>query len=679
MALEPDTPLRFLPGIGPARAKLLADDGLVTVWDAVHRIPHSAGVPPPLHAGGSLPRGTAVRLRVRLVRTRPLFGRGRQRGLGAEADFMQVDNTPVRARFFNAGWLRRHLVVNEWYLLEGRSDEKTANLLLHPTFLHLTGGESQALPVEPGVRVSYQLPDGISAKNFAAVIERCLGEALPHLHDPADILPDADYQLALRNLHYPSDPLVHERSRRLLAERELLALAWRLHERRRHITTQPGRAWSWTDDIHRRALARLPFTLTSGQTLALAEIRADMQAGAPMYRLLQGDVGSGKTALALLAALAVIADGAQVLLLAPTAVLAHQHATFIGRCLEGSRVRWATLTGGSTTTERQRIIPDLAAHRLDLLIGTHALLEESISAPCLGLAIIDEQHKFGVDQRAALLARRSTDAFHPDLLLMTATPIPRTLALTAFGDLAVSRIQGKPPGRATVQTEVRIGLEDAAEAAVADCLAHHGQAFVICPLRDESDSQSASDAISVHQRMAERFGATCVALLHGALSEEAKIAALSRFVAGNATVLVATTVIEVGIDVPAATLLVVLDANRFGLAQLHQLRGRIGRGDNPGRCLLLHRGNDAAERLAVLAAHDDGLMIAEADLATRGPGQLLGTDQHGSLRLAIAELPSDIDLLHAAHQQVRSSQQTMPLGLQRFAIWRSDSTTLAGG
>jgi ATP-dependent DNA helicase RecG len=683
MALPPDTPLRFLPGVGPARAAALAAAGLETAWDVLHRVPRSLGAPPPLHPGGSLPRGEAVRVRARLTRARPLFGRGRARGLGAEGDFAQADGTPLRARFFNAAWLRRHLVVNEWYLLEGRCDGISANLLLHPSFIHLAGGADQPLPAEGGLRTAYRLPEGFAAKGFAAIVERCLAEALPAVQDPAGELPAADYQRVLLGLHRPGDPAEHERGRRLLAQRELLALAWRLQGRRRTVTAQPGRAWGWSDEIHRRALARLPFALTEGQAAALAELRADLQAPAPMYRLLQGDVGSGKTALALVAALAVIADGAQVLLLAPTAVLARQHAAFVERCLAGSRVRWAVLTGGSDAGERRRILADLAGHRLDLVLGTHALLEEDVAAARLGLAIVDEQHKFGVAQRAALLARRADADLQPDLLLMTATPIPRTLALTAFGDLAVSRIVGRPPGRAAVRTEVRTGGADAAEGAVAECLEQGGQAFVICPLREESGTVAAGDAIGMHRRLAARFGGDRVELLHGALGEEAKLAALARFAAGAAPVLVATTVVEVGIDVPQATLLVVLDAERFGLAQLHQLRGRIGRGGRAGRCLLLHAGDGSGgDRLAVLAASDDGLAIAEADLAQRGPGHLLGTDQHGALRLAIAELPADLDLLQAAHQRVRAEAAAgaaMPAGLAPFARWLGLGDALAGG
>ena len=683
MPVAPDTALRFLSGIGPARAATLAAHGLETAWDVLHAVPRCLGEPPPLVESGVIPRGAAVRVRARLLNARPSFARGRGRGMGLDATFVRADGTPLRARFFNAGYLRKHFLANEWYLLEGRADEVAANTLLHPAFVHLAGGETSPLPAEPGCRVAYHLPEGFAERGFQALVEACFA-ALPLMTDPAGELPDADYQAVLAHLHRPTTAEAHERARRVLAARELLALALRLQERRRTLVAVPGQAWAFSDDVQRRALARLPFALTPGQAAALHEIRADLRAAQPMYRLLQGDVGSGKTALALVAALAVIADGGQVLLLAPTAVLAQQHHAFITRCLQDSRVRLGVLTGGAARGDRQRLLENLAGHRLDLLIGTHALLEEGVRCARLGLAIVDEQHKFGVEQRAALLARGATDqGIQPDLLLMTATPIPRTLALTAFGDLAVSRITGKPPGRAAVSTTVLPGTsEGALDAPLRECLADGGRAFVICPLRDESEKVAAFDATRVHRHLVKVFGADQVALLTGALAEDDKLAVLSRFARGEATILVATTVVEVGIDVPQATVMAVLDADRFGLAALHQLRGRIGRGDRAGRCLLFHRGAEGGTRLAILAASDDGLAIAEADLAERGPGHLLGTDQHGALRLRIADLARDLDLLQDAHQRATTRMASglpTPPHLARFLRVDVDAGLLAGG
>ena len=652
--------------------------------------------------------------------------------MGVEAKIERADGMALAARFFNAGYLRRHLIPGEWFLWEGRTDDAKVGLLIHPSFVHLPGGAAQALPEEPPVRVAYRAPEGVSERTMRELADTCLTEHLSTIADPAGEVDAASWQAAIRDLHRPPDAAAHAAARRLMAARELLALAWRMQERRARQTGVAGRAWNWSDQVHERALARLPFTLTDGQRQAVAEIRGDLQVPAPMYRLLNGDVGSGKTAVALLAMLAVVADGAQAVLLAPTAVLANQHALFIDRCLHGSRVRTALLTGGTSTEERATILASAANGSLGILIGTHALLEDAVQLKALGLLVIDEQHKFGVEQRGALIARAETaQGWRPDLLLMTATPIPRTLALTAFGDLAVSRIAGRPPGRAPVTTSqgtfsALTQLDDP----IRQALTTNGQVFVICPLREASERVTAADAERVHAHLTAALAPLQIGLLYGAMAEAQKLSLMSDFAAGRTRVLVSTTVVEVGIDVPAATLLIVLDAERFGLAQLHQLRGRIGRGHRPGHCLLFTRkdsrpadggcevrgtrceveqptatddhdspqvpsgsrhlaprtshvapvASEAQQRLRVLIEHDDGLAIAEADLATRGPGQLLGTGQHGSLALKVAELPRDLDLLQSAHQRAReriAAGDTLPPLLPR--LLGGDEAVLAGG
>jgi ATP-dependent DNA helicase RecG len=678
---SPFTELRFLPGIGPARAETLGKIGLATAWDVLHAVPRLLGPPPALCESGPLPTGSTVRVRARVIQARPVFGRGRNHGMGVEATLERADGYAVKARFFNAGYLRRHLMPGEWFLWEGATDAEQAGVLMHPSFVHLAQGLATPLPVEDACRVAYRLPEGIGERTMRALVDHCLDAILPQIADPAAELADGDYQALLRGLHRPVDADAHAKARRALAWRELLALAWRLQARKAQHATAHGRAWRWDDETHRRALARLPFTLTDGQHQAVTDLRLDLQQSAPMYRLLHGDVGSGKTAVALLASLAVIADGAQAIWFAPTAVLARQHAQFVERCMTGTRVRIGVLTGG--TKNRTELLADLVEGRLHLLIGTHALLEDDLVPRCLGLVVIDEQHKFGVEQRAALITRAERrQGWRPDLLLMTATPIPRTLALTAFGDLAVARIAGRPPGRARVDTEcARITTLGQLDAPLRDALAAQGQAYVICARRDESDTGEIADATSVHRHCAAVFGTDAVGLLTGAMNETDKLAAMERFAAGHTRVLVSTTVVEVGLDVPGATVVIVLDAERFGLAQLHQLRGRVGRGDRPGRCLLLHRDPDASERLAVLVRHDDGLAIADADLRERGPGELLGTAQHGAAALKIADLPDDLDLLQNAHAtaaiRIRAGE-TCPALLNRLLITGA-ADVLAGG
>ena len=674
--------LRFLRGIGEARAQALSGIGLNTIWDVLHAVPKLIGPPPPLIDSGPLPVATAVRVRARVISARPMFGRGRG-GMSVEAKLERADGMALVARFFNAGYLRRHLMPGEWFLWEGRTDDQRVGLLLHPGFTHLAGGAQQTLPEEPPLRVAYRTTAGISERAMRELADLCLDHHLHTVSDPTSEFSDADYQQILRDLHRPSAVANYDAARQTLAKRELLALAWQLQVRRARQTGAPGHAWPWDDDIHQRALARLPFALTAGQQQAVGEIRADLQSTTPMYRLLNGDVGSGKTAVALLAMLAVVAGGGQAALLAPTAVLANQHALFITHCLKSSRVRVALITSGTSTAERAIMTAGIADGSIGIAIGTHALLEDDLHFAALGLLVIDEQHKFGVSQRATLITRAETaQGWRADLLLMTATPIPRTLALTAFGDLAVSRITGRPPGRSTVTTSLAsYSALTQLDAPVRQALSENGQAFIICPLREASDHITAADAEHVHAHVQKIFGTEVVGLLHGAMSEVDKLARMASFSAGHVRVLVSTTVVEVGIDVPAATLLMVLDAERFGLAQLHQLRGRIGRGERPGLCILFYRQEESPERLRVLIDNHDGLAIAEADLATRGPGQLLGTGQHGALTLRLAELPRDLALLHDAHHQARrriAAGETIPALLSRL-LTGGDGSGLAGG
>ena len=678
-----DLELRFLPGIGPLRAAALAACGLHTVWDLLHWPPQYCGEAPDEISAGPLPRGRPVQVRAQVLRlVNPQRGwRGRT---SFEVHLRRADGSPLRARFFNAGYLRDRLCPGESYLFEGRTDPRLAGVLNHPRFSHLVQGLADARPGRQGGEVRYRLPPGIGEQTLRQAVGLALERHLVAVADPAGLLAADQYQAQLRAIHRPADQAAYEAARQVLAERELLALAWLLQRRRARITGRVGRSWRWDEQIHARALARLPFSLTPGQVAAGAEIRADMQAASPMYRLLQGDVGSGKTALALLACLAVIADRAQAMILAPTAVLAQQHHDFCCRCLAGSRVRVGLLTGGTPARERSALLAALASGELHLLIGTHALLEDRVVVADLGLAVIDEQHKFGVAQRARLVAKAQVDAGRPqvDLLILTATPIPRTLALTLFGDLAVSRIADKPPGRAPVRTEVRRLRPDDLIAAITSALAAGGRAYVVTPLKDESENLAAADAMSVAGALVEHFGPDTVGLVHGSLREEDKIAALRAFRDGHTRILVATTVIEVGVDVPEANLMAVLDAERFGLAQLHQLRGRIGRGPLPGLCQLYHRKPQGADRLQVLAGSDDGLDIAQADLDERGPGEFLGTRQHGLPVLTLADLNRDARILEQAHNRVRqalSAGHDMPPDLARFLPDDHRAELLSGG
>ncbi|MEO1337639.1 MAG: ATP-dependent DNA helicase RecG, partial [Myxococcota bacterium] len=392
-----------------------------------------------------------------------------------------------------------------------------------------------------------------------------------------------------------------------------------------------------------------PFTPTNAQARALREIAEDLAAERPMNRLVQGDVGSGKTAVALVSAALVVAQGRQASLLAPTEILAEQHFASAQKILAPAGLMIARLTGSAKPKERQQLLRALESGQVDVLVGTHALLEPDVVFRDLGLAIVDEQHRFGVHQRASLRHKR-TDVM-PDLLLMTATPIPRTLTLTAYGDLHVSIIDELPPGRQPTVTEVFQGHEsDAALEHVADALAQGRQAYVVYPLVEASEKLDLTAATDAAVDLRARFEPHPVALLHGRMTPDEKASVMNRFKAGEIGVLVCTTVIEVGVDVPNATVMLVEHAERFGLSQLHQLRGRVGRGQHAGSCLLVAHdaSRDGRARLSVLAETSDGFVVAERDLAIRGPGEVLGTRQSGLPDLIVTNLARDGQVLEQA-------------------------------
>jgi ATP-dependent DNA helicase RecG len=408
--------------------------------------------------------------------------------------------------------------------------------------------------------------------------------------------------------------------------------------------------------VRARIDARLPFELTSGQQAVVAEIVRDLGRARPMYRLLQGDVGSGKTAVAVYAMLGVVAAGRQAAFMAPTEVLARQHARTLDGMLAGSRVRVEVLTGGGRAADRRASRARIAEGEADIVVGTHAVISADVRFARLGLVVVDEQHKFGVRQRRELIAKGAgEDRRTPHCLVMTATPIPRTLALTVWGDMDVSTIEGRLPGRVPVDTWVVRPREGRRVfRRVREELALGRQAYVIYPLVEESDKLGLRDAQAGRARWQRALKDRRVGLLHGRMKREEKDAVMRSFRDGDVGVLVATVVVEVGVDVTNATVLVVEHAERFGLSQLHQLRGRIGRGTEGGLCVLVDRAKEGATaRLEVLARSTDGFHIAEEDLKLRGVGDLFGTRQHGRPPFHAAKLPRDLPILGRAREAAR--------------------------
>ncbi len=501
----------------------------------------------------------------------------------------------------------------------------------------------------PGIEPVWPLTAGLMAWHVRRAMAAALARlpALPEWHDPALLKREAwpGFAAALAALHAP-DAMPGPAPRRRLAYDELLAGQIAIALVRARLRTRPGRSLVGDGRLRAQALTAFGHTPTPSQRQALAEIDADLAAPHRMLRLLQGDVGSGKTLVAALAMLAAVEAGAQAALMAPTELLARQHHATLSRLCP---VPVALLTGAVKPAGRRSILAGLAAGEIPLAVGTHALFQESVRFRDLALAVVDEQHRFGVHQRLLLGAKGEAT----DVLVMTATPIPRTLLLTQWGEVAVSRLTGKPAGRQRVRTTLHsLAALEEVTAAIERALAAGASIYWVCPLLAESEAGDLAAAEARFAVLRARFGAV-VGLAHGRQEPAARAAALEEFAAGRIRILVATTVVEVGVDVPQASVMVIEQAERFGLAQLHQLRGRVGRGTAQSFCLLLHGDGlteAARQRLTLLRDTDDGFVIADEDFRLRGGGDLLGTRQSGQPGFRLADPVADADLLHLAHR-----------------------------
>ena len=646
-------PVRFLKGVGPEMARRLDRLGILTIRDLLYHVPTGYRDRRSLTPiAGLKPGGEASVLATVVGAKLERRARGR-RDLTAT---LRDESGFVRAVWFNQPFRAPLLAEGEKYLFSGLVQAYRGMELHNAEFEPADADAAHVHTMRLAPR--YALTEGVTERWLRARVRDAL-DGLPRVSDvvPAswrERLDLPELGTALVETHFPPANEAAERARRRLALEELLSLQIALqYARRRHRGRLRARSFAAGEAAMRRFVGSLPFELTGAQSRALEAIAADLDQEEPMRRLLLGDVGSGKTVVALAAALRAAGAGLQTAFLAPTSILAEQHAATAARLFEAVGLRAGLLTAATKAAARTRLLADLASGEIALVLGTHALLDQALEFRALGLVIVDEQHRFGVRQRIAL-GQKGEAGRGAHLLVLTATPIPRSLAMTIYGDLDLTPLEEKPPGRAPVTTSF---LDAGDRAAVVGTLVAEaeagGSAFVVYPVVEESEAVDLKAATTMAEELARvpALAKAGVALVHGRLKAPDRRDALDRFRSGEARILVATTVIEVGLDIPEATLVLIEHPERFGLAQLHQLRGRVGRADRPGRCILAGTkamGEIARNRLKAFRRIDDGFRLAEEDLRLRGPGEFLGTAQHGFPELRIADPLLHADLMEAA-------------------------------
>jgi ATP-dependent DNA helicase RecG len=658
-----------LPG---AAGKALTGLGIETVGDLIEHLPHAHRDRRELRLAGELGVGEegTVAATVRSVTVKPMRDRRRKRVEARVVD----ESGPLVAVWFNQPWIARQLGEGAAVLLHGKLRRRGELWVTEHELL----GAGEAPVHTVGLVPVHPATEGISA----ARLRQLVWDHYRAVYDTIEPLPGrlrvrerlGERAGALSAAHFPDREEDERDARRRLAFEELfllqLAVAGRRRSRREGRRARPLAPRGEVVDGWRRSL---PFELTGDQLRAFDEIDADVAGERPMQRLLMGEVGTGKTVVALAAMLRAVENGAQAALMAPTETLAEQHHRTLDSLLGGT-LPVELLTGSTSAARRRDLLARLADGQLQLLVGTHALIEDVVDFRDLALVVVDEQHRFGVRQRAALDAK-AADGFAPHALHMTATPIPRTLSLTAYGDLDATVLRELPRGRRPVETHVVDGARARARAyeRIREEIAAGRQCFVVCPLVEESELLQAKAATAEFERLRMgEFRDLRVELIHGQLPSKQKGAAMEAFAAGEADVLVATSVVEVGIDVPNATVMLIEAAERYGLSQLHQLRGRVGRGEHQSLCILF--GDPKLPRLEAIAGENDGFRLAEIDLELRGAGDVLGTRQHGLPEFRVARLPEDTELLVRARDRADEIVVTDPAlaepehGLLREAV-----------
>lgn len=642
--------IQYLKGVGPKRASRLRKLNINTVEDLMYFIPRDYDDRSKFKTLRECMIGEKVSLEVEIIGKANILRPRRN---------LSIIKIPVKDSshnaylvWFNQEYLKDKFIVGEKIIVNGKINKVGMEIQIMSPVFEKSGTMNKVGRITP----IYSLTEGLTNNEIMKIIDYSIKEYIDQIREflPQEIIDKydlMDIKDAIINVHFPMNSVLLEKARKRLSFQELLTLQMGLFIiKNRNFTNNKGIRFNKTVEIN-DFIQKLPFELTNSQIKVFKEIEADMENDIQMNRLVQGDVGSGKTIIAVLAMFKAISSGYQAVMMAPTEILASQHFESIRKFFSGYNIRTELLVGSLSPKAKEEILLDLKEGRIDILIGTHAVIQENVEFNRLGLAITDEQHRFGVKQRAIL----SHKGNNPDVIVMTATPIPRTLALILYGDLDVSIIDELPPGRKEIETYA-VGPEmiERINNFIRKQILESRQAYIVCPLIEESETLTVNAAEELYKDFKDNiFKEFKVGLLHGKMKPKEKDLVMEEFKNHKIDILISTTVVEVGVNVPNSNIMVIYNAERFGLAQLHQLRGRVGRGEHQSYCILINESNNqiSRERMRVLQNSTDGFKISEKDLELRGPGEFFGTRQHGLPELKVANLFTDRDILKVAQKE----------------------------
>lgn len=675
MGLE--KPIQYLKGIGEKRAELFAKKGIKTVGDLLYFFPRTHEDRSVIKPISKCVEGETVCICATVYQDPQ--DRYVRRNMLITSMLVFDDSGMINIVWYNNKYVKNNLRAGEKYIFFGTvSKNKQGRLQMATPVYEKCGNERFTGKIVP----VYPLTANLSQKMVQSAMEEAFNEA----GEIQEYLPEdirnkymmAEINFAMRNVHFPADFESYNIARRRFVFEEFLILQIALNERKDKNAYTKGVVFSDVKCV-RELTDNMPFDLTGAQKRTINEICKDCKSGKQMNRLVQGDVGSGKTAVAAAAIFMAIKNGCQAAMMAPTEILAVQHYEYLSNLFEPFGISVVLLTGGIRAKEKREALEKIASGDADVVVGTHALIRENVEFKKLGLVVADEQHRFGVEQRAKLMAKGE----NPHMLIMSATPIPRTLALILYGDLEISIIDELPPGRKPVKTYSVAGeMRNRIYNFVADNVRKGMQAYIVCPLVEETEKSDLENAEELKKKLSQAFSDIKVGLMHGKMKAKDKDEIMSAFVTGDVDVLVSTTVIEVGVNVPNANIMVVENADRFGLSQLHQLRGRVGRGGEQAYCILITdvENEITQKRMETMCASNDGFYISEQDLTLRGPGDFFGTRQHGLPEMKIANLFEDKDILKISQEAAKyiadRGIENYPLLKERCAKLISDGVVM---